>query len=109
MLAAGEDLRWPETQGPRSLPTSLVNAYIARMHRAAGIDGGIATAFYRVMHMLDEPAALFQPRTIIRILARSALAARGRPAGPWAPPPRICRRRRSLIQALISRTHPYPG
>jgi 2-polyprenyl-6-methoxyphenol hydroxylase-like FAD-dependent oxidoreductase len=100
LLAAGEDLRWPETQGPRSVPTSLVNAYVAHVHRAAGIDDGVATAFYRVMHMLDEPATLFQPGRILRVLARSVLGGRrrvgegvegpGRP-GRLAPPAISCR------------------
>lgn len=76
LLAVGEDLRWPETQGPRSHLTSLVNSYVALVHRAAAVDPEIATSFYRVMHMLDEPRALFQPRTITRVLARSVLSGR---------------------------------
>jgi hypothetical protein len=85
LLAVGEDLHWPETRGRRSLTTSLVNAYIARVHQAAVVDDGIATAFYRVMHMLEEPAALFQPRRIIRILSRSMVGARPTGATTVAP------------------------
>jgi 2-polyprenyl-6-methoxyphenol hydroxylase-like FAD-dependent oxidoreductase len=73
LLAVGEDLRWPQTQGPRSIVTSLVNSYVALIHRAAAADTGVATAFSRVMHMLDEPRSLFQPRMIARVLARSVV------------------------------------
>ena len=80
LLAVGEDMRWPETQGPRSVATSLVNAYVSLVHRAAAADAGIATVFYRVMHMLDEPGALFRPRTMLRVLARSMRSGQPRTA-----------------------------
>jgi 2-polyprenyl-6-methoxyphenol hydroxylase-like FAD-dependent oxidoreductase len=91
LLAAGEDLRWPATRGPRSLGTTLVNAYIGRLHRAAALDDAVTIAFYRVMHMLEEPETLFRPAMVTRVLSRSALG--GRPAtledsGPYAPPSR---------------------
>ena len=47
---------------------------------SSAADAGVATAFYRVMHMLDEPRALCQPHMMARVLARSL--ARGRPLAP---------------------------
>jgi hypothetical protein len=79
LLAAGEDLRWPETRGPRTPLARLVNSYVACVHRAAAVDDGIATAFYRVMHMLDEPGVLFRPGTVARVLARSLQRGRAVP------------------------------
>lgn len=76
LLAAGEDLRWPATRGPRSLGTTLVNAYIGRLHRAAALDDDVVLAFYRVMHMLEEPATLFRLPMVARVLARSTFGGR---------------------------------
>lgn len=105
LLAAGEDLRWPATQGPRSLTTTLVNAYIGRLHRVAALDDDVTVAFYRVMHMIDEPATLFRPAMVARVLARSALGGRpatlqdGRHALPSAP---VSRRLVTAVRSLMA-------
>lgn len=85
LLAAGEDLRWPATSGPRSLGTALAGAYVGRLHRAAAVDDVVATAFYRVMHMLEDPATLFRPAMVARVLAQTALGGWPAALGRWRP------------------------
>ena len=70
MLAVGEDLRWPETEGKRGPETNVVNGYIAKVHRLAGTDPEITRAFYRVMHMLAPPTSMFHPRIVLRALTK---------------------------------------
>lgn len=68
-LAIGEDFQYPETKGRRPFGTSVVNAYVARIHRAVAHDPEVLLAFYRVVHMLDRPVSLFRPRIALRALA----------------------------------------
>lgn len=46
----------------------IVNAYVARIYRVAPHDPVVRLAFQRVVHMLDQPAALFSPRIVWRVL-----------------------------------------
>lgn len=62
--------------GPRRLPVRIVNAYVARIYRVALHDPVVSLAFQRVVHMLDQPAALFSPRIVWRVL-RGVGASRG--------------------------------
>jgi 2-polyprenyl-6-methoxyphenol hydroxylase-like FAD-dependent oxidoreductase len=68
MLAVGEDFRYPQTSGPKPAGTDLINAYIARVHRATIHDPVICRAFMRVMHLLAPPASLFHPQIVVRAL-----------------------------------------
>lgn len=68
MLAVGEDFRYPQVTGPKSPETSLINAYTARLHRAATHDPVVLTAFLRVAHLLAPPTSLFHPRIVARVL-----------------------------------------
>jgi 2-polyprenyl-6-methoxyphenol hydroxylase-like FAD-dependent oxidoreductase len=68
-LATGEDLRHPEAVGPRPPGTALLHWYIGRLHVGSASDATLALAFYRVMHMLDPPAALFRPGIMWRVLS----------------------------------------
>lgn len=68
-LAIGEDFQYPETKGRRPFGTSVVNAYVARIHRAVARDPEVLLAFYRVVHMLARPASLFRPSIVMRALA----------------------------------------
>lgn len=87
-LAVGGDLSIDAVPGPRPLPVRVVNAYIARLYRVAPHDAVVSLAFQRVVHMLDQPASLFAPRVLWRVLrgprragpphARQALPATGR-------------------------------
>jgi hypothetical protein len=46
----------------------IVNAYVARIYRVAPHDPMVSLAFQRVVHMLDQPASLFAPRIVWRVL-----------------------------------------
>ena len=46
----------------------LVNAYLARLQAAAASDASPATAFIRVVGMLDRPETLLRPDRVIRVL-----------------------------------------
>ncbi len=67
-LAVGEDFRYPQVTGPKSPETDLVNAYSARVHRAAVHDPVVYVAFLKVAHLLAPPTSLFHPRIVARVL-----------------------------------------
>lgn len=66
-MAVGADLALPQVQGARPLRVRLVNAYVARVHRAAERDADVALAFRRVIHLLARPESLFAPRVLWRV------------------------------------------
>lgn len=69
-LAVGSDLALDMVPGPRPLPVRIVNAYVARLMRAAVRDAEVTAAFVKVMHMLAPPPSLFAPRIAWRVLLR---------------------------------------
>ncbi len=81
MLAVGEDFRYPQVAGPKAPGTALINAYVARVHRAAIRDERVALAFTRVAHLLAPPALLFQPQIAARVLLGRSRKAGGAHAG----------------------------
>ena len=70
-LAVGGDLAFPQVPGPRPMKVRLVNAYLARLQAAAASDASLATAFIRVIGMLDRPETLPRPDRVIRVLRAS--------------------------------------
>jgi len=81
-LAVGGDLSISSVPGPRPLPVRLVNAYIARLYRAAQHDAVVSLAFQRVVHMLDKPESLFAPRVLWRVWRKGGAGAQAHAAGP---------------------------
>jgi hypothetical protein len=69
-LAAGSRQRPRVAERPRKapLPVRLVNAYIARLQRAAAHDPKVSVAFIRVIHLVAAPASLFAPRILLRVI-----------------------------------------
>ena len=67
-LAVGADLALPQVPGPRPFPVEWINAYVARVQRAAVHDAAVATAFVKVMHLLAQPSSLFAPAVVWRVL-----------------------------------------
>ena len=61
-------IAFPQVLGPRPAKVRLVNAYMARLQAAAASDASLATAFIRVIGMLDRPETLLRPDRIIRVL-----------------------------------------
>ena len=67
-LATGEDFRHAETAGARPAGLSFLHWYTGRLHVNCASDATLALTFYRVMHMLDAPSALFRPSVAWRTL-----------------------------------------
>ncbi|MEU4397195.1 FAD-binding monooxygenase [Micromonospora orduensis] len=74
-FAAIADLGYAGVEGPRTAKVRMINAYIARLQRAAVHDASLTNAFMRVAGLIDEPAALLRPGRVLRTFRRS-----GRPA-----------------------------
>lgn len=67
-VAVGGDLSIDNVPGKRPLAVRVVNAYIGRLYRVAPRDPVVSLAFQRVVHLLDEPTALFAPKVLWRAL-----------------------------------------
>jgi hypothetical protein len=78
-ISAGADLGFPGVEGPRSLKVKLGNAYMARLHTAAQLDGRFTKAFFRVAGLVDPPQTLMRPRLVLDVL-RTARRAKADPA-----------------------------
>jgi 2-polyprenyl-6-methoxyphenol hydroxylase-like FAD-dependent oxidoreductase len=67
----GEDFRYEETEGERPAGMALIHWYTGRIHERCAHDTALARSFYRVMHMIDPPVALFRPSVVARALRKS--------------------------------------
>jgi hypothetical protein len=74
-LAVGNDLALPCVPGPRPLPVRIVNAYVARLYRAAVHDPVVAAAFLKVVHLVARPESLFAPGIAWRVWRSGAKVA----------------------------------
>jgi 2-polyprenyl-6-methoxyphenol hydroxylase-like FAD-dependent oxidoreductase len=69
VLATGEDLRYPTTQGARaSLLTRLFHRYVDRMMEVATERPYVSHAFLEVLHLLRPPTVLFRPSVLLPTL-----------------------------------------
>jgi 2-polyprenyl-6-methoxyphenol hydroxylase-like FAD-dependent oxidoreductase len=85
-MAVGADLALPDVEGPRTHKVRALNGYVPRLHAAASRDAELATAFVRVMGMVDHPRALLRPRVLRRVITGRGHGhlARRRPASTEA-------------------------
>jgi 2-polyprenyl-6-methoxyphenol hydroxylase-like FAD-dependent oxidoreductase len=67
-IAVGADLALPGVPGRRTARVRMVNAYLPRLHAAAATDSSLASAFIRVLGMVDRPEALLRPDRVLRVL-----------------------------------------
>ncbi len=67
-IAAVADFAFPGVTGQRPFGTALLNAYLTRVHRAAGHDARVASARMLVTHLLADPSTLFKPSIALRVL-----------------------------------------
>jgi 2-polyprenyl-6-methoxyphenol hydroxylase-like FAD-dependent oxidoreductase len=65
-----EDLHHPEARGHASPRLRLLQAYMARMHRATHRSGRATEGLYRVVNLLDPPSALLRPGIIAAVALR---------------------------------------
>ncbi len=71
-MAVGEDFRFPETEGAKPRGLDLINAYVARVHRAVHHDPVVYAQFLRAMNLLAPATSLMRPRIAWRVLAGRA-------------------------------------
>ncbi len=67
-IAVGNDLRMPETTGPRTMGVRIINWYVSKLHRAAHHDPVAAMAFHKVGNLLAPPPSIMRPAIAIRVL-----------------------------------------
>jgi 2-polyprenyl-6-methoxyphenol hydroxylase-like FAD-dependent oxidoreductase len=82
LLSTGEDLRYPETEGHRSLGTRLFNWYMRRLIGQTPTYPHVAAAFFQVYHLLKPLRSLFGPRILLAVLGRELVSSQQNPGGP---------------------------
>ncbi|MCG9887299.1 MAG: 2-polyprenyl-6-methoxyphenol hydroxylase-like oxidoreductase [Cyanobacteria bacterium] len=76
LMATGEDLRWPSTQGATPSPlTRLLQRYLERVLLGTDRAPLLHETVWRVQHMVASPLALLHPRILLQAL------------GPWGRQP----------------------
>ena len=80
-IAAGEDLKYPEVEGPRPPGTGLINRYLERVHAIASVDPVVCSRFFNVLNLLEPAPALMSPSIAWRVLSRRKPASMGSPWG----------------------------
>ncbi len=82
LMATGEDLRYPTTEGGKEATGRVERAiqrYIQRVLLRSNHDQVVCRAFTRVAHLLDPPSALFKPNVVARVLASRSVEASQEP------------------------------
>ncbi len=82
------DLRFPEVGGKRTLRIRFINAYLARLHKAAHRDAVVARAFNEVAGLLTPPQSLMRPGIVWRVMYRNLFATRSTADRATRPLPR---------------------
>jgi 2-polyprenyl-6-methoxyphenol hydroxylase-like FAD-dependent oxidoreductase len=71
-MATSEDLRYPWTEGARlDLSTRIMHRYADRVLEVANGNPRVHTTFVNVINLRVPPLALFHPRVLLPVLARS--------------------------------------
>lgn len=86
LLATGEDLRYPTTEGAAAdLPTRLIHRYVDRTLTVAIRDRHVNQAFSNVMNLLASPYSLFRPDVLVPVLLARGVAQTVTPGRLQAP------------------------
>ena len=73
LLATGEDLRYPTTEGARpTLRTRLMHRYLNRLGPVATANRTVNAAFLEVANLVRPPTALFHPSVLLPTLRGAA-------------------------------------
>lgn len=59
--AVGNDLRFPEVEGPRNGMVRFINWYISKLHHAARQDTTVSVAFLKVVNLVEPPPSVMKP------------------------------------------------
>ena len=81
MLATGYDLRYPGTEGHRSLGMRLLNWYIGRVIGLTASHLFVTATFFQVWFLLKPLRSLFGPRIVWAVLSRGLLSHQQKPGG----------------------------
>jgi 2-polyprenyl-6-methoxyphenol hydroxylase-like FAD-dependent oxidoreductase len=76
-ISVGNDLRMPETIGPRNIGVNFINWYMSKLHKTAHVDPVAALAFFRVANLLALPPSVLHPKIAWRVFI-GAIEARQR-------------------------------
>ncbi len=79
-IVVSGDLRFPEAEGKRTPAIRFINAYMARLHRAAHREPAVARAFNDVANLLAPPQSLMRPGMVSRVLRGNLSRSRPRRA-----------------------------
>jgi 2-polyprenyl-6-methoxyphenol hydroxylase-like FAD-dependent oxidoreductase len=74
--SASSDLRFPQVEGKRRAGAGLINAYGEKFRAAASVDPVLGETFLRVANMIDKPAKLLSPGTVLRVFRSAGKAVR---------------------------------
>lgn len=66
--AVGNDLAYPEIEGPRTPLVRFLNWYIGKLHLAAHKDPQVSIAFLKVINMVAPPPSMLHPRIVWRVI-----------------------------------------
>jgi 2-polyprenyl-6-methoxyphenol hydroxylase-like FAD-dependent oxidoreductase len=66
--AVGNDLRFPEVEGPRNGMVRFINWYISKLHHAARQDTTVSVAFLKVVNLVEPPPSVMKPGIMWRVL-----------------------------------------
>ncbi|MGE3074054.1 MAG: NAD(P)/FAD-dependent oxidoreductase [Dehalococcoidia bacterium] len=69
LIAAGEDLRYPQVEGKRPRGFALRAKYLERAHKAATKDPVVLKKFFEVANLVAPPSNMFQPAVVARVVA----------------------------------------
>jgi 2-polyprenyl-6-methoxyphenol hydroxylase-like FAD-dependent oxidoreductase len=67
-MAAGGDLALPSVPGKRTVSVRILNAFLARVLRAAATDPVVSLAFHETVNLKHPPQRLFAPKILRRVL-----------------------------------------
>jgi len=79
LLSTGEDLRYPGTEGKRSLSIRLLNRYMRRVIELTASDPRVTTTLLRVRNLLKPLSTLLQPHIILAVLGQELAEFRRQP------------------------------
>jgi 2-polyprenyl-6-methoxyphenol hydroxylase-like FAD-dependent oxidoreductase len=68
LTAVNADLRYPQAKVAQTDDDKALNEYLGLVYRAASVDRLVATAFVRVINLLDTPDLLLEPAMMARVV-----------------------------------------
>jgi 2-polyprenyl-6-methoxyphenol hydroxylase-like FAD-dependent oxidoreductase len=94
-IATGEDLRFPQIDGPRPPGFKQISRYLERVHAIAARDRVVCRRFFDVLNLLAPPTAVLAPTIAWRVLTQRVPSGEGSPWG--SEPPRAALAREAHV------------